>query len=285
MRYPKIKIIVVIFLAIAVSILFPPLTFARRVMDGNIWIPIEGLNGKIVVNKSTGRIKFGGEGSVVTTDFTFWAVRHGETFGMANKTMFQGGVDGPLNQLNAEGREQAEEAASILFEALEGKIRSGEKIVVITSQLRRTQDTAAAFINLVKRETGITIEPIVEPLANEICYGEFDGKTPEQLLHEHLILVTRYRERLDATVKYPGGESFIDLLMRAQELFNKLNSLYSGSTVILFSHNTLLNASRVILGDRSSLDASGQIVWRGKGKMFEPAQPVLLSGPDFIPSI
>lgn len=157
--------------------------------------------------------------------------------------------------------------------------------MVITSQLGRAQDTAAAFISLVKKETGITIESVVEPLANEICYGEFDGKTPQELLPEQRILITRYRDGLDATVKYPGGESFIDLLMRAQELLSKLNSLYSGKTVVLFSHNTLLNASRVILGDRSLLDESGQIVWRGKGKMLEPAQPVLLSGPDFIPSI
>lgn len=73
-------------------------------MDGNIWMSVEGLNGKIMVNKSTGRIKFNGEGSVMTTDFTFWAVRHGETFGMANTEMLQGAVDGPLNQLTEEGR-------------------------------------------------------------------------------------------------------------------------------------------------------------------------------------
>jgi len=228
--------------------------------------------GMIVVDKETGRIKFG-SGPFIEPKCELWAVRHGETY--SNKRgAFQGFVDGPDNQLNETGKMQANKAAKDLFRQLESKIRAGEKIVVLTSELKRAKDTAQAFIDLVKKETGVIIKPIPEKLLNEMYYSVWENKSEAELDARQNELVERYRKRLDATVRAPGGQNFIDMIASGRNFLEMLNKKYEGRTVVAFGHGTQSGGVRVAMGDKTLLDDAGQINWRAK--MLPNASPVLL---------
>ncbi len=259
---------------LCVFIFFSNAVFARRAKD-EVWLPVQGLTGVVLMNQETGRIKFASNVPSVNLNFTLWAVRHGETKGNLTKGMFQGAVDENINQLTEIGIEQAKAAAELLFSQLKHRIESGEEIIVITSEFGRVRETAEAFIGLVKEETGITIKSVIEPLCNEISFGSWDNKTADEISPNERDLVLRYRQGLDATVHPEGGESFIDLLYRANELLSGFSGQYADKTVVLFNHGTMLSAIRVFLGDETLLDESGQIDWREN--MLLNAQPELLS--------
>lgn len=235
---------------------------------------IKELDGRILVNTGTGRIKFAGSGHVSDPQFEFWAVRHGETD--ANKEgRFQGAVDEPQNQLNEEGIRQAQNAAEELFESLKDKILKG-RVVVLTSQLGRAKATADYFLKTVETRLGISITPIEESLLNEIAFSAWENKREEELSRDQIELVGRYRRGLDATVRAEGGESFIDLLIRCKLLIDKLNQKYRNKDVVIFGSGTHIRAVKVALGDRSMLDDKGYIDWRSKDQAVPNARPIRL---------
>ncbi len=235
---------------------------------------IKELDGKILVNTDTGRIKFAGSSHISDPQFEFWAVRHGET--NANKEgRFQGAVDEPQNQLNEEGIRQAQNAAEELFENLKDKIRQG-KVVVLTSQSGRAKTTAGYFLKTVETRLGISIAPVEEPLLNEIAYGVWENKREEELSRDQIELVGRYRRGLDATVRAEGGESFIDLLIRSKLLVDKLNQKYKDKDVVIFGSGAQIRATKIVLGDRSMIDDNGYIDWRSKGQAVPNAKPIRL---------
>jgi len=253
------------------------------------WSPKKDLNG-ILLNKRTGRIKFRDiVKTSVVLDFVLWGVRHGETEANKNKMMFQGNVDEEIDQLTDKGKEQAREAAEVLFAQLKDKIASGEEIVVITSDLKRAKDTADAFISLVKERTGITIKPEVDKYANEISFGIWDNKTPEQLSSRDRYFIIQYRKN-NATTRPKNGESFLDLLIRRKKLLETINKSHKGKIVVLFSHGVGLTADRVLLGDTALIDKTGQIDWKRKNMLPNGAARLLYTpstetfNPENIPS-
>ncbi|MBF0385946.1 MAG: helix-turn-helix domain-containing protein, partial [Candidatus Omnitrophica bacterium] len=238
--------------------------------------PIAGLDNKIAVNPETGRLSFAGDEPVVKLDFDFYAERHGVTDGN-QKEVFQGNADEAINQLNEEGRRQVKEGAEKLFVMLEEKLRNGENFIFLTSELTRAQDTAQAFVDLVKERLGLAIEVKIDPGANEINFGTWSNRSPESFPKETDNML-RYRGE-DATVAAPKGESFIDVLRRQKAWMEELNRKYAGKTVVLFGHGVTISAIRVLLGDKQMADETAQIGWR-KEKMLPTAQPVLLSTMD-----
>lgn len=228
--------------------------------------------GGIISDAVTGRIKLK-EGDFIEPNFELWAVRHGETD--ANKMgIFQGLVDGDLNQLNEMGKKQALEAAQLLYAELEDKIKSGKNIRVLTSDLGRAKATAQAFIDMVKDRAGVVLKPVSHNLLNEISFGVWDNKREEDLDAEQNKLVDRYRRGLDATVCPEGGQSFMDMICRGRRLLTELNRAYEGEIVVAFCHGTQSGGLRAAMGDRTLLDESGQIDWRKN--MLPNAKPALL---------
>lgn len=246
----------------------------------DIWFPISGLNGRIISNIETGRIKFASDKPVLDLECDLWFVRQGETIGNITSGLFQGALDEDINQLTPRGRKQAKEAAEELFAKLESKIIAGEEIIVYTSELTRAKETADAFIQLVQEKTGITIVPIEEKLFKEISFGIWDNKTPNDFDAEQRKLIAKYRKGLDATMRGLGGQNFINMLLRAKDLLTNLNELHKDKTVVCFGHGTHSGAIRTVLGDKTLLDDSGQIDWRNN--MLSNAKPARLSQyPDY----
>jgi len=90
-----------------------------------------------------------------------------------------------------------------------------------------------------------------------------EGLTIETIADEELrALALRYRTTQDATVDWKGtGESFLDVVMRANSLLEKLNMQYQHKDVmvIAFAHGMLINALRTVVGDKALLEENGRI--------------------------
>lgn len=255
--------------------------------------PITGLDGKISVHPETGRIRYSGRGPIVDMDVDLWGARHGKTPANVQKVLM-GSIDTPgFHQLDQTGWEQAGQAAVSLFGNLEEKIRAGEEIVVVTSGLTRTKETASAFTELVKTETdGSTIlTPVPLADANEmgmgICTNHTYVRPRDQSVSDELrrleaqygveiVSIPTVPENEDvrnqlfdqgnAAVKFSDGESFVDLLIRTKRLLEHINNEYKGKTVVLFGHAMMLSAVSVLLRQdiEFGMDAAGEeyIDWR-----------------------
>jgi broad specificity phosphatase PhoE/ribosomal protein S18 acetylase RimI-like enzyme len=223
---------------------------------------VDELDGKISVNQTTGRLRLETE-AVVKLNFELWGVAPGQTAANLTEGMFQGSTDDDINQLTAVGQQQAQEAAQQLFDKFKDKIKAGEVIVVVTSQLGRSKGTAAAFIKLVE-DAGGKVELADEEIragANEINFGAWSNKTPADLPAQ-TEPIRRYREGFDATVRPRNGESYLDLVLRAKPWLQKLNERYPGRTVVLFGHPTQMAAIGTLTGDGTQTDESGYINWQ-----------------------
>ncbi|MFH1198787.1 MAG: histidine phosphatase family protein, partial [Candidatus Omnitrophota bacterium] len=249
---------------------------ASSSVEAGTWVEAPGLSGLILVNSVTGRIRFNDKAVFPIFNGDLWAVRHGQTYANA-LGVSQGDIDEDINQLNEVGQQQARLAAEELFAQLEDKIRSGEEIVVITSEgVKRTRDTAAVFIRLVKEKTGRDIVPVANKLINEIDFGIWDNKKVHELDDVQKQLIDRYRKGLDATIRAGGKEAFLDVIRRSEDFLKQINERCAGKTVVLFTHGTFTSALRTFLGDQTLLDSTGQINWR-TSNMLPNAKPVLLA--------
>ncbi len=239
------------------------------------WKSIPEMNDSLKVQGMTGRLTFAKKEPVVTLRVPVWGVRHGQTdrnvayhenlpfLGRPIKE-FQGNVDEPDNQLNEKGQLQAKLAAEALYAQLEELVLDGKQVVVMTSELGRSKETADAFIQHFQERTGTNLEVVEEPLLNEMSFGTADQKSVANFDSQELELEYMYRYAANARIQFPRGESFLKVLDRAKKLMEKINDTYQDNekVVVLFGHGTHLSAVRVVLGDRNLLDESGQIDWR-----------------------
>jgi broad specificity phosphatase PhoE len=199
-------------------------------------------------------------------------VRHGETNGNVRRK-FQGQIDNAESALNNAGKEQVKRTARHLYEQLEELLgthleefaRSG-KLIILKSPMSRAQDTANAFIEYFKHRTGISLDSYVEKKLAEMCFGALEGLSIEEIEDEELReMAQRYRARQDATIDWKGtGESFLDVVTRANILLEKLNTRYQNKhvLVIAFAHGMSINALRIVVGDKALLEDDGMIAFR-----------------------
>jgi len=212
------------------------------------------------------------KGPVVRLEFPMVIVRHGETDGNRRKVL-HGLVNGPENQLNERGKEQAKQLAMNLFAELERTFgprlaelaRSGD-LIILTSPLKRARDTAQFFIDYVKEKTGILLEPQVQEDLKEISFGKIDGLALDEIEDQDLRdLVIKYRTTQDATINWQGtGESFVDTLIRAKRLLQALNKRYQGKDVVVvsFAHGTFGSSLRAVTGDKGLVKGANMIAFR-----------------------
>lgn len=221
--------------------------------------------------------------SAVELQFPMMVVRHGQTDGNIRRT-FQGQIDGPENQLNSVGREQARQAAKQVYERLSELLgpqlkdfaRSG-RLRVLSSPLTRAQDTSRAFTEYFERRTGIALTPVLEKDLAEMSFGVIEGQTIEDIQDEELREDTLRFKGQNSVVNWKGsGESFLDVVYRAKDLLERLNLDWAGNDIlaISFAHGTLINALRSAAGDKQLIEDDGLIAFRKD--MVENARPFWL---------
>jgi len=108
---------------------------------------------------------------------------------------------------------------------------ANEKIdAIYSSDLRRALVTAEAV------SSGHNVEIVTCSELREINYGELEGLTFEEISRRYpevAELVTNFSHRL----RFPGGESFEELVERASKFLDKLKRHTPSQTILVVSHS------------------------------------------------
>ena len=146
---------------------------------------------------------------------TLLLVRHGHTDVAGRRlTGRQRGV-----HLNAQGRREAER----LVERLEGVPVSA----IWTSPLERCRETAAPLAR------DRRLSPTVQRGLIEVDYGAWTGRSIAQLRRTRL---WRSVMHAPSTVRFPGGESMLEVQARMVDAAMTLAAAHPGGTVVAVSH-------------------------------------------------
>ncbi len=209
---------------------------------------------------SEGRMSFASGFNGLPLLFDLYYVRHGQTKGNL-EGILQGQQETANSQLTDEGISQAKQAAVKLFDQLGlAKSKPSRSLVIVTSQLNRTKETADFFVQMLK-DHGVPFEIVddqLQRLINELNVGAMGNK--KELMPQEQDLLKRYMAA-NAKEKFPRGESFVDLILRARQWLLKMNEQYQGRTVVVFGHGNQSGALRALLGDRTILNGEGSVDW------------------------
>jgi broad specificity phosphatase PhoE len=151
----------------------------------------------------------------------FLLVRHASMNGLGQRIVGrERGV-----HLNQKGQVEAEKLATRLAQL--------RPTAIYSSPMERAQDTAAA----IARQLGLNVS--TEPGLNEIDYGDWTGKSFEEL--DTLQDWRRYNT-CRHTAQIPGGESMPEVLQRAWQTVERLRKSHATGLVILVSHADWIRA-------------------------------------------
>lgn len=158
-------------------------------------------------------------------DMNIYLLRHGET-DWNKEGRIQGHTDIPLNQ---KGRMQIAQTAKGLADACP------DIDLIICSPLSRARESAEiAADNLhypIKRI-------IVESMLIERCFGEAEGMTPEERARKY----PNYQYS-DTGYRFPRIEEYENLMKRADNVFQKIVSVYKDrENILVVSHGAILAA-------------------------------------------
>ena len=231
------------------------------------------LHNRLLLDQYSGHLYRNAPGLDVT--FPLLMVRHGQTNGNVNGT-FQGQIDIPDSQLNEVGKNQAKQAAQRLYQEFvdlfDGSLQpfaASGNLIVMQSPLGRTRETAKAFLEEFETQTGITLHVITEKKLAESCFGAIEGLTLDEIEDAELKkLAEHFRTHQDATIDWNGtGESYIDVVIRANTLLEELNQRHAQRSVLViaFSHGAFINALRIVTDDDVLLEEDGMIAFRKNG--------------------
>jgi len=148
---------------------------------------------------------------------TLYFLRHGET-----QASQSGGYCGVLDvNLTPEGHRMAEEFAAAY--------KSLPWAAVFSSPLRRSMDSARPLCAAVGLETQL------RDGLKEIAYGQWEGKTPEEVnrrFHDEYV-----RWLADAGWNAPtGGERGVDVARRSSVVMEEIERTYLSGNVLVVSH-------------------------------------------------
>ena len=167
------------------------------------------------------------------------AIRHGETAWNVD-TRIQGSLD---IALNATGHAQAMRLATAL---------AGEPIrAIYTSDLARAWETAQHLGRAQQREV------IPEKGLRERCFGEFEGKTFNEIQTDLPEQARRWRQR-DPEFAPPGGESLVQLKQRVEEACARLAARHPGELIALVGHGGVMD---VLYRAATRLDIQAPRTW------------------------
>jgi broad specificity phosphatase PhoE len=161
---------------------------------------------------------------------TIFLVRHGQTDSNA-AARFQGWSDVEINE---NGCFQARKAAE--------RLSANAIDAVYTSPLKRTAKTAA-FI-----AAGHGLNPVVLPDLAEINYGDWEGKSRQEVGERWPELLWKMRND-PSGVAIPGGETFTGFSERCNQTFWQIVEEQVGKQVVVVTHSGVIKAILVaILG-------------------------------------
>lgn len=165
---------------------------------------------------------------MATTITRWWWVRHAPVTGHGGR--IYGQADFPADC--GDGR---------VFAALAAVLP--EEAVWVTSQLKRTHQTAAAILAARSpAPADAPIQPMIDADLAEQHFGEWQGMTFDQL----------YRLRGDEQFTFwlspasevpPGGESFIEVLARVGRAVGRLNERFAGRNIVAVAHGGSIRAA------------------------------------------
>lgn len=147
-------------------------------------------------------------------------VRHGQTDWNTDRR-FQGQTDIPLNPT---GEEQAR--------AIARRMASETPAAIYASDLKRAWQTAE-IIHQELPSDGRMLS--AEPRLREMCFGEWEGLTYDQIQALQPQLLPRWESDLEQTAP-PGGETLLELAERVQAVFQSIIAAHDDATVLLVAH-------------------------------------------------
>lgn len=227
---------------------------------------MQELNGRFMLESSTGHIRYADDRSPVVPQMPFWLARHGETHinlrkdaeGWANS-----GMNDEFNILTSKGMQQARELAVRLYSELQKEIAADTPLVIVTSALSRARHTAQPFLNMLE-DHGLHPEVRSDPGFNEIDLGIWNNKLLSEMPEESSRM-KRFRLGADAALQPRNGESFLQLLVRAQTAIQECNRRHRQKAVVVFTHSTTISAIRMNKGDSEFAGDDEILRWTGKG--------------------
>ena len=159
-------------------------------------------------------------------------VRHGVTDFTAQGRL--DGRGGPDPRLNATGRAQAVAAGRAVASLVQG-----HPTTVVTSSLSRAMETGAAVA------AAVGADPVVDPEWDEQSFGDWDGRSVEELIAGERDAMRALRE--DPTYRPPAGESHDDLVARVVPAWDRVVAA-GGATVVVCHRKPILVVMAHLLG-------------------------------------
>lgn len=153
---------------------------------------------------------------------TFFLIRHASMDSLGHRIVGRE----PAIHLNQQGRAEAQKLAARLAQLPVSAIYS--------SPMERAQETAKAIAGALGREV------LIDEGLNEVDYGEWTGKTFDEL---HRMSEWRRYNRRRNTAEIPGGESMPQLAERAWQTMEQLRKSHDAGVVILVSHADWIRAA------------------------------------------
>lgn len=152
-------------------------------------------------------------------------VRHGRTASNRRRVL-QGWSDVPLDEL---GLLQAERIAR--------RIRDEYAVDrIVSSPLQRALVTAQA----IGRQLGI--EPEILPGLREMNFGDYEGRTFDEVASNHPELVERLADLTDDEIAWPGGEMRGAFHRRVRDAFHDLLIESDGQRVAVVAHGGVIGS-------------------------------------------
>jgi probable phosphoglycerate mutase len=171
-------------------------------------------------------------------------IRHGQTE-FSRENLFCGTIDPPLTSLGrAMADSIAESYANMKWQA------------IYTSTLQRTIATAAPLAQRV----GIAIRK--EPALGEIAYGEWEGKSQEEIAAR---FPAQFQRWIDDPASHgtPGGETAFQVAARALPVIDRIREEHADGNVLVVSHKATIRiivCALLEMDVRSYRDRIGQPV-------------------------
>lgn len=160
------------------------------------------------------------------TETRWWWIRHAP-------------VPNPSNRIYGARDLPCDVSDTAVFTALSARLPRRARW--FTSHLQRTHQTAAAILSA----AGRTAKPLVEPDFAEQNFGDWQGKTYDEIgafghVHGnngHKLWLTA------ATITPPGGESFVDVMTRVGAAIERVGAEHAGHDLIVVAHGGTIRAA------------------------------------------
>ena len=223
-------------------------------------VNVEGLDDLLKLDPETGKIFYADRSKALRLKIPVYAVRHAQSVAQTLAGTLHGSSADEIDRLSAFGEQQAYRAAPDIYEQMHSKGLFDRDVLVLTSQLLRSQQTAEPFLQYVNSRTGRSLAVETTSLINELNVG-VQGYVPVDQLTAEMIRVRDEVRNFNANIRLPGGESYIDLLRRAKAFIDHVNGHYEGKELIIFTHSLFMTALRIVQGIGDWETQDGSIAW------------------------